>query len=258
MPICKGKTLTGSKCKKPAAKDCEYCKIHIPKELPSISEEIQKTPPPEAEAPVVITRTRRTRVPITNVIITRQVSIDIANPTSARPIIDLGLVSPPANVRPATRLRARGASDVGGAYCPIAEHHGLGGINGSSVDETSHVGGWLGMLRSLALTEEAVASSTNIIDFERLSRLAALHKSLSTCCEVGCNKDATLGAHVWMWHTSLDTPTYDMKSAYIVPSCSEHNARKYDRRFGAAFECKKDTPAMKMIPRSDYSDYIQK
>lgn len=266
MPRCNGTNKDDTRCKKILKDGASYCSTHamqaysVPaidtspdSHLLCIEETAPKTPPPESPK-----KSKKTKNPVANVIITRQVSFDITNPSSSRPVIDLGLVSPPKNVREPTRRRARIPSDVGGAYCPIDEHHGLGGINGTSVDETSHAGGWLGMLRSLAISEESSSSSTADIDFERLSRLAALHKGLSTCCAVGCAKEATLGAHVWVWRTSLDTPSYDMKNAYIVPSCSEHNARKYDRRFGAAFECKKDTPAMKMFPRSDYADYIQK
>lgn len=263
MPKCNGTTAKGAPCARNASTGCDYCKAHAGQDFARLAVPAfiwePSTPAPESPKKVAKTAAaKKPAAPRTNVIITRQVSRDISNPKSGRPVIDLGLVSPPENVREPSRRKSRCPADVGGAYCPIEQPHGLGGINGTSVDATSHAGGWLGMLRSLAIAEEATSSSSTDIDFERLARLATLHKGLATCCAKGCDKDATLGAHVWMWRTSLDTPSYDMKNAYIVPSCSEHNARKYDRRFGAAFECKANTPALKMVPRSDYADYIQK
>ena len=170
-------------------------------------------------------------------------------------------VAPPRRVR-LPGVRNVSFADVGAVYEPVAADTHAAGINGTTGDTTDLSypgrggGGWLGMLRDLAWKETRCSNHRASID---------LHESLAKCCVVGCvngetgdRSAAVVGAHVWVYgkKRGVKDACYDMDNAYIVPTCSAHNGREFDYP-KRSFVVAAGTPAMRIIPRSDYADYIQ-
>ena len=257
MPKCHGITAKKTPCTRNATDGTDYCKSHAAQdysrfEVPAIPTG-PPTPPPESPKKAVAPA-EETSSPLTTVETkprTRAASKtkpDNISPYARPPLVR---VAPPSDARHPGATKTKCPADVGAVYAPMHTKHAAIGINGTSSDAVAYKGGWLGMLRDLATTE--VASSRGF-DFKAL---AAMHAGLTTCCVDGCSHAAEVGAHVWIWRSSGRKPGYDLSRAYRVPTCTFPNSREFDhgKQF---FDLEAGTPAMQMLPRSDYQDYIQK
>lgn len=133
----------------------------------------------------------------------------------------------PKNARTSTKVQR--IEDLGAAPVRFDSEKHVSGINNTHCDKVSK--GWL----------PAMIKVTKTID-------------TPLCCAVGCTAHATLGAHVWA-HRGANNKA-NTKIAYIIPTCSKHNARSFD--FGKptnAFTVREGTYAMAMRPHVMYSDY---
>ena len=212
-----------------------------------------KTPTPESPKKVAVPKKQPTKKTVKKQ--TTGVAPPNPSPFARPPTVKS---TPPSDVRDPD-AKTKCPTDAGAKYAPLRRRSVAAGINGTSADSTSYAGGWIGMLRDLATRDTASSS-----DFD-FKALAALHRGLTTCCAEGCTSgagglpgEATKGAHVWIWRQDRGdgTPGYDTRLAYIVPTCTHHNGRDFDfPKDGLLIP--EGTPAMSMLPRLDYVDYIR-
>jgi hypothetical protein len=144
----------------------------------------------------------------------------------AAPIVDRRPRAP-KDARTSTKVQS--VKDLGAKPVRFDTEKHVSGVNNSHCDRVSK--GWL----------PAMVKVTKTID-------------APLCCATGCTAHATLGAHVWI-HRGTGNKA-DLKTAFIVPTCSKHNARSFD--FGKptnAFTVREGTWAMAMRPHVMYSDY---
>lgn len=224
MAICSALTKSGKPCKAHASKGSDYCHRHAPAETPESPRAIVDEPEvsTETEAPTESPEPIMSAMPV-------YVDKRPSPPPNAR-TTEPGKAQPYDNIKDLLKVqkfhvekRAAGINGSAKDMVRIAQE------KGSSLKTTT---GWLGAL------------------IKKTESMTTEHK----CCAVGCTAKATLGAHIWLFRGEKDEA--DFGTAYIVPTCKNHNSRKFDfGKYSNSFEIKAGTTCISMPPHVMYSDY---